>query len=105
MFRHLYFNELFNLEEVYDDADYAVFDDLIGDFEFFKHYKGWLGSQHEFTLTDKYKKKHKFIWGKPSIMCMNNDPLTSPHIDLDWILGNCFIVKIEDPIVDIHSDQ
>lgn len=96
---------MFNMEECHEDADYAVFDDLIGGFEFFKNYKAWLGCQQEFTLSDKYKKKLKFTWGKPTILCTNDNPLTSPHVDVDWLEGNCHIVYIEEPIVHIHSDQ
>lgn len=92
---------MFNMDECTQNADYAVFDDLIGGFEFFRNYKAWLGCQEEFTLSDKYKKKVKFCWGKPTIMCMNEDPLMSPHVDTDWLLGNCEIVHISDPLVEI----
>lgn len=89
------------MDEVSPDADYAVFDDLIGGFEFFRNYKAWLGCQEEFTLTDKYRRKEKFMWGKPTIMCLNDDPRASPHIDLDWLEGNCNIVYIGDPLITI----
>lgn len=55
---------MFNMDECFYDADYAVFDDLIGGFEFFRNYKGWLGCQEEFTLSDKYKKKTKIHMGQ-----------------------------------------
>lgn len=83
------------------EADYAVFDDLIGGFEFFKQYKCWLGAQAEFTLSDKYKRKSKFTWGKPTIMCMNENPMNLGSVDHDWLLGNCDIVYIGDPLVRI----
>lgn len=95
----MYFNSFFNMEELDTDADYAVMDDLIGGFEFFRSYKCWLGCQAEFTLTDKYRKKMKFMWGKPTIMCMNEDPTSSPHVDLDWLRLNCDIVYVADTFV------
>lgn len=83
---------MFNLDVVSEEVDYAVFDDLIGGFEFFRNYKGWLGAQEEFTLSDKWRHKRRMMWGKPSIMLMNEDPLASPHIDYDWVLGNCDVI-------------
>lgn len=93
--RHSYFNSFFNLEEVDDDCDYAVFDDLSGGFKFWNNYKGWLGCQEEFTLTDKYRGKRRFMWGRPSIMCMNDDPELCSDVDLNWLRANCFIVYID----------
>lgn len=93
---------MFNLDEISQEVDYAVFDDLIGGFEFFRNYKSWLGAQGEFTLSDKYKRKTKFTWGKPVIMCMNEDPRASPHVDLDWLEGNCEIVYIGEPLIQIR---
>lgn len=90
----MYFNAFFNLTEVTDSADYAVFDDIAGGFKFFNNYKGWLGCQHEFTLTDKYKGKRKFKWGKPTIMCMNEDPASLSDVDYEWLQLNCIIVEI-----------
>lgn len=97
----MYFNGFFNMEELSSEVDYAVFDDLVGGFEFFKTYKAWLGAQEEFTVTDKYRRKKKFMWGKPVVMCMNEDPRGSAHIDLDWFDANCFSVYIGDPLVEI----
>lgn len=98
---HLYFNGMFNMDECYDDVEYAVFDDMVGGFEFFRNYKAWLGCQHEFTLTDKYKRKSKFTWGKPCIWLANDDPSLDSHVDLNWLEGNCEIVYIPDKIVSI----
>lgn len=90
------------MDECREDADYAVFDDIIGDFEFFRNYKAWLGGQYEFTLSDKYRGKRKFTWGKPVIMCMNNDPRMCSHVDLEWLEGNCNIVYINEPLIEIQ---
>lgn len=92
---------MFNMDELYGDAEYAVFDDMIGGFEFFKNYKAWLGCQSEFTLTDKYKHKRKFMWGKPCIWLANDDPALDTHVDMEWLAGNADIVEIRDPLVRI----
>lgn len=92
---------MFNMEECSEQADYAVFDDIIGGFEFFKNYKAWMGCQAEFTLTDKYKRKTKFHWGKPCIWLANDDPHLDTHVDLNWLEGNCDIIHIADKLVSI----
>lgn len=95
---------MFNLDVVSDDVEYAVFDDLIGGFEFFRNYKGWLGAQEEFTLSDKWRHKKRMLWGKPSILLMNDDPMTSPHIDYDWVMGNCFVIHAPDPFIILDEE-
>lgn len=89
------------MSEVRDNAEYAVFDDIAGGFQFFNNYKGWLGAQTEFTLTDKYKGKKKFKWGKPTIMLMNDDPMSLQHVDHDWLEKNCIIMYVaeDEPLV------
>jgi len=93
--RHAYFNLQFNLDALSDTAEYAVFDDIQGGFEFFPAYKGWLGAQKEFTVTDKYRKKKTVHWGKPSIMLMNDDPCTCKGVDYAWLKLNCFIIHVD----------
>lgn len=93
--RHNYFQGMWNISELRDDAEYAIFDDMIGGFEFFKQYKQWFGCQQEFTTTDKYAKKRKVIWGKPCIWLSNDDPRMSPHIDVDWWDKNVITVYID----------
>jgi hypothetical protein len=87
-----------------EDCDYAVFDDMSGGFKFFNNYKGWLGCQHEFTITDKYRAKKKLMWGRPSIMLMNDDPEASPDVDLDWLRANCIIVYIDEQFVTVRAN-
>lgn len=96
----MYFNGMFNAEKIDESVDYAVFDDLIGGFEFFKNYKAWLGQQKEFEVTDKYKKKRTVHWGKPTIMCMNESPF-SYGIDHDWLMGNCDVIEIKECMLSI----
>ena len=83
------------------DAKYAVFDDIQGAFQFFPGYKGWLGGQQTFTVTDKYKGKTTITWGRPSIWLMNDDPEEVGHVDMDWIRLNCDIVHITESIVEL----
>lgn len=75
-------------------AKYAVFDDMQGDFKFFPSYKGWLGAQGSFTVTDKYRGKTVVTWGRPCIWLMNGDPELCTDVDFDWLQGNCIIVQL-----------
>lgn len=96
----MYFSALFNLDNLDEEADYAVFDDIQGGFEYFPSYKSWLGGQDEFTCTDKYKHKRNVKWGKPTIWCCNYNPRTASGVDLDWLEGNVSIVYVaeDEPI-------
>lgn len=92
------------MDDVKPDSEYGVFDDICGGFEFFRSYKAWLGAQYEFTVTDKYRKKQKVMWGKPTIWLSNDNPFSSGHIDHEWIIENCFVVEIErdEPLIVIR---
>lgn len=101
---HVYCCLQFNVDDIragLQDAKYAVFDDMQGGFQFFPGYKGWLGGQHTFTVTDKYKGKTTITWGRPSIWLMNDDPEESAHVDMDWVRKNCDIVHITESIVEL----
>ncbi|WGO62775.1 replication protein [Genomoviridae sp.] len=91
------------MDEYSEDAEYAVFDDIQGGFEYFHSYKGWLGAQKQFVITDKYRKKRTIYWGKPSIMCMNEDPHFAKGVDYDWLINNCYIINVVDPICIVSS--
>lgn len=98
---HAYFGGLFSLDEPLDGAEYAVFDDLQGGFEFWHSYKFWLGAQTQFYATDKYKGKKLINWGRPSIYICNDHPFANANalkIDTNWIEGNCEIVEITTPL-------
>lgn len=90
----MYFNGMFNIEQFNIEAEYAIFDDWF-DWTKWTSYKQWLGAQQEFIVTDKYVKKKKIIWGKPTIVISNELPLFS---DQNWIHSNCFIVQINKKI-------
>lgn len=102
--KHIYCCMQFNVDDVragLQEAQYAIFDDIQGNFQFFPSYKGWLGAQHQFTVTDKYKGKTTITWGRPSIWLTNDDPEEVGHVDLNWLRKNCVIVKITESIVEL----
>jgi len=81
---------MFNLDALEASSLYSIFDDFF-DWRKFSSYKQWLGAQDEFTLTDKYRKKVVFKWGKPTIILSNQYPDFEDGL---WIKANCFIVQI-----------
>ena len=83
----MYWHSYFNINDFDENADYAVFDDIAGGFQFFPNYKGWLGAQKTFTVTDKYRAKKRIDWGKPCIMLMNEDPTIIPTLTPLGYLG------------------
>jgi hypothetical protein len=87
--RHLYFPGFFSLDRVSEEAEYAIFDDLVDGFTGMSGYKGWIGGEMEVILTDKYRSKKHIHWGKPSIFITNEDPSTLPGVDHNWLEGNC----------------
>lgn len=103
--RHSYFADLFNLDEFDADADYAVFDDMRKGFREF-NYKGFLGGQHQFNASDKYKKKRTILFGKPSVMLLNDDPLkmNKGYVDIDWLMRNTVIVHVDSPICNLARE-
>lgn len=88
-------NGMFNMEELHGDFTYGIFDDF--DWSKFTSYKQWLGAQEEFTVTDKYRKKKKFFWGKPCILLSNVLPIFENY-DAAWVAMNCFIIDIQNKL-------
>lgn len=96
--KHSFFNGKFNVDALDTNVQYAVFDDMEGRMKDFP-YKKWLGAQHEFTITGKYKKEKRIIWGKPCIWLCNENPyLTEKGVDFNWLRENTVIVNVETPI-------
>jgi len=94
--RHSYFNGDFNIDDYDPLSEYAVFDDLEGGLNGMKAYKGWLGGQNQFVVTDKYRKKQTVLWNKPTIFISNEHPLSTKanRVDHQWIIGNCVVVHV-----------
>lgn len=88
------------LDEIDNSCDYVVFDDV--PYERFSAFKAFLGCQKEFVLTDKYRKKIKVTnWGKPCIVCLNEDMDYRNHLNFDlltWFNDNVEVVKIENKL-------
>lgn len=80
--------------------DLIVFDDFDWDF-MRKQYKPWFGTNtDDFTVTDKYKGKRTFKWGKgvPFIWVCNDDnnPLDIEHNGhiLKYLETNTDVIRI-----------
>lgn len=91
---HVYHQGIFNLDDHFDTAKYAVFDDWT-DWSKFYQYKCWIGSQKQFAVTDKYCKKRTIRWGKPAIIVSNYYP---NFPDDAWIRGNTIILHVVGPL-------
>lgn len=105
--RHVYNCLQFNVDDMRADLDealYAVFDDMQGGFKFFPSYKGWLGAQSKFTVTDKYRGKTSIQWGRPTIWICNESPSEWTDVDMRWLNANCIFVEIRQPIFRASTD-
>lgn len=92
------------MDEHIAECRYAVFDDIMGGIDFFPAYKQWLGGQHSFYVTDKYKGKQFIEWGRPAIWLANSDPRDAAKADVYWLQGNCDIVHIVTPIFRANTE-
>lgn len=103
--QHLYFGSAFNLDTWVEDAKYAIFDDI--KLDFFPLYKAWMGGQHQFNITDKYRAKRTITWGKPCIWCVNtvDDPRDAKGADLNWLRGNIIFVHIKDYLFERGEEE
>lgn len=91
----------FNADDIDTSRSYAVFDDIQITAKTWTYWKSWFGSQKQFTVTDKYRKKRTIKWGKPMIFITNEawDPRFIRDLDrseIEWMEGNCMFVKITD---------
>lgn len=90
---HMYFNNLFNLDDWNPEASYIIFDDI--SFDFIPAPKSFWGAQKSFVVTDKYRKKKTLSFGKPLIfLCNPEDDPTLSNKWSQWFEDNCTIVKI-----------
>jgi len=88
-----------NLDVWDGNATYLIIDDI--KWEYIPQKKSLFGAQHEFTLTDKYKKKKRIKWGKPCIYLFN--PEDSPMsglfgAELEWYMLNTTYIYINTPL-------
>lgn len=86
-----------NMDTFDNTADYIIFDDF--DFEFMPQKKSWWGAQHEFNVTDKYRKKQTITWGKPLIYLCNpdSDPYRSKLWN-EWFEATCIRVVLDNKL-------
>nr|QJB18576.1 MAG: replication-associated protein [Genomoviridae sp.] len=97
---HIFFRNMYDLDEWRPDADYVVFDDIP-----LKHVhaaKMWLSAQGVFTDTDKYRKKRRISWGpkKCCIVLCNRGRASDWRFseewqnDSEWFLDACTVVEL-----------
>ena len=95
------------MDELRDDAEYAVFDDISGGFKFFPNYKRLAGlPSRNLPSPINTARKKRFKW-KPCIMLMNSNPADDMHVDYEWLEGNCEIIFIsaDNPLVsNVHAN-
>lgn len=89
--KHMYFNNLLNLDDWDEDADYIVLDDFNPEItKFLPSWKCFFGGQKQFVLTDKYRGKRTVNWGKPMIWLSNEDLFKHLNFEqIDFIRKNC----------------
>ena len=94
--KHMYFNNLLNLDNWDESADYIVLDDFSNDIiKYLPCWKCFFGGQREFTLTDKYRGKRTVKWGKPMIWLSNEDLFKNLNIEhVNFIKRNCDVIVL-----------
>lgn len=94
---HVYWNTYYNIDEFDTTKSYLVIDDL--GWDRLPAFKALLGSQLEFTLTDKYRHKKTFKnWGNPAIVCLNPDQdyrISAGLGERRWLEANVVFVDIQ----------
>ena len=71
--RQIYMNGHLNIDKYDDEADYAIFDDISGGFQFSKLQRvAWL--PRRIRVHGQIPSKDYNLLGRPTIMCMNSDP-------------------------------
>jgi hypothetical protein len=116
--KHVYWNSTHNLSKWDDDSDYIVLDDFKWNWRKNENmttridgWKGIIGCQKEFEMTDKYQHKRTIKGPKPCIILSNQDqdPLNAMRVDgytkgsneyedlinlREWFLSNVIVVYI-----------
>jgi ribosomal protein L30E len=98
---HAYFNLMFNLRDFeWDDSvKYIVIDDFPDEWETrWPTWKGLVGAQDKFVLTDKYMPKKTIHWkSRPCIICANNMPELKAK-NMEYLRFRSIIVEIHDKV-------
>lgn len=95
--KHMYFNNLLNLDDWDDSVDYIILDDFSSDIlKYLPSWKCFFGGQKEFVLTDKYRGKKTVKWGKPMIWLSNEDIFKNLNIEhINFIKKNCTVIVLD----------
>lgn len=90
---HNYLHEIWNADNLSDEAAYTVFDDFQWDI-LKRQYKSVLGCMKDITVTDKYRSKKNLLYNMPAIVITNTLPLFSIE-ELDWLSPNVYFHEIK----------
>lgn len=98
---HCYWNTMYNLDDlIKPNIDYIVMDDI--PYDRFPAFKGFVGAQQTFTMTDRYRKKHTIQWnGRPCIICINKDMEYENHLNQDelrWFRDNTVKIHVQNKL-------
>ena len=73
---------------------------LVVDFNFFQVTRvGWGAKKNSSARTNTVQRLQSI--GETDDHVHEHGPLTDPHVDVAWLMLNCMIVHIEDPLVEI----
>lgn len=94
--KHMYFNNLLNLDDWNEDADYIILDDFNPEItKYLPSWKCFFGGQKQFVLTDKYRGKRTVHWGKPMIWLSNEDIFKHLNFEqIDFVKKNCEVIVL-----------
>lgn len=98
--KHMYFNNLLNLDDWDEESDYIILDDFSSDIlKYLPCWKCFFGGQKQFTLTDKYRGKRTVKWGKPMIWLSNEDLFKNLNIEhINFIKRNCTVIVLDNKL-------
>lgn len=93
---HFYMNGYWNMGCFREDTEYGIFDDM--EYSQFKYFKQFMGSQSEFTASDKYKRNGVIKYGRPCIWICNEglEEWKLTDVMRSWINMNCYVVYVDD---------
>lgn len=89
---HCYLHEVWNADNLSDEAQYAVYDDFSWDV-LSRQYKSILGCMKDITVTDKYRSKKNLKYNMPAIVITNEKPSFTIE-ENNWLEKNVLFVNI-----------